>query len=110
MDLNITNSGDVRKKSPLIGKATSCDLRDSPVIGTATSYDLKYSPVTGRTSLRDFYRDYDSGVFSDEESSGCSEDLTVRYGEISPIDDSVKKHNKDCKFSLLMEDFVHEWR
>ena len=100
LDLNITNSGDVRKESPLIGKATSCDLRDSPVIGTATSYDLRYSPVIGRTSLRDFYRDYDSGVFSDEESSGCSEDLTVPYGEISPIDDTVKKHNKDYDLSI----------
>jgi hypothetical protein len=92
--------------SPLIRKATSSrDLKDSPVIGTATSYDLKYPPVTGRTSLRDFYRDYDSGVFSDEESSGCSEDMSVPYSAISPVPETVRTHNKDCKFFQMSMPF-----
>ena len=84
----------------MTGRATSRDLKESPVIGTATSYDLKYSPVIGRASSRDFLRDYDSGVFSDEEleSSGYSEDMTETYSE---IDIGVGIHNnKGCKFCL----------
>ena len=81
----------------MIGRATSRDLIDSSLIGTATSCDLKYSPVIGRASSRDLLRDYDSGVFSDEEYEGYSEeDMTATYSEASQV--GVDHYDKQCKY------------
>ena len=100
LDLNITSTPKYRDP-PLIGRATSRDLdtascmnlRDSPVIGTATSYDLKSSPVYGRASSHNLLRDYDSGVFSDEESWECSEDMIASYSESSQANGV---HDRQC--------------
>lgn len=94
LDLNITN----KTRDPVvIGRTTSRDLTYSPVIGTATSCDLKCSPVIGRSSSRDLLRDYDSGVFSDEEFGESEEDMTEPYSESFEDCGSDRTHDKQCK-------------
>ena len=82
----------------MIGRATSRDLTHSPVIGTATSCDLKCSSVIGRASSRELLRDYDSGVFSDEEFGESEEDLTESYCENF---DKQSIHDKQCKINNI---------
>jgi hypothetical protein len=53
--------------------------------------------VIGRASSRDLLRDYDSGVFSDEEYEGYSEeDMTATYSEASEV--GVDHYDKQCKY------------
>ena len=86
----------------MIGKATSRDLTYSPVIGTATSCDLKCSPVIGRASSRDLLRDYDSGVFSDEEFGESEEDMTEPYSENFEDCYGDRIQDKQCKIYTQM--------
>ena len=90
----------------MIGRATSRDLTHSPVIGTATSCDLKCSSVIGRASSRELLRDYDSGVFSDEEFGESEEDLTEPYCENFQDCVSAPIYDKQCKILNANKIFI----
>lgn len=81
---------------------------DSPTTGRATTHDLKFTPVIGRTSSRDLLlRDYDSGVFSDEESEEYSEeDLTLTSSETSQAD--IGPHDKRKFLDQFFDDIMTE--
>ena len=76
------------------------------MIGTATSCDLNRASVIGRASSRELLRDYDSGVFSDEEFGESEEDLTELYSENFQDCVSGPIHDKQCKILNANKNFV----
>lgn len=104
-DLNIDQQSNERFSS-MIGQGTIRDQLNPRMIGSASSCHLKSPPLIGRASSRDLLRDYDSGVFSDEENENNG--YTHIEKDLFPRENQVGENTNNSMF-LIIFFLRHKW-